>query len=489
MRKQPESTSSSLLRSQPGEGTSNSQVMVPLELLPDPTMLTAVDGIIQFANDRVARLFGYETGEMVSQHINRFIVSLHNPVWEDWATFNRLPDTKWQLLGTAKTGETFPVEIAVSVVALQDKDYIWLSIRKKPHDELEINSAYTRNLIEASPDPMLVINPAGKITDVNAASEKATGVTRDQLIGTDFADYFVEPEKAREVYQQVFASGYVADYPLTMRHQGKKVLYNASVYTDEKHQVLGVFATARDITAQRKQELEIKALNEELEQRIIELESFSYSVSHDLRAPLRAIDGFITIFLNNYLAVVDGEGQRLLGNVRQNVEKMSILIDELLTLSRIGMSDIHLAPIHMHRLVAAAIDELGDAKKPGTTITISELQDAVGDVTLLKQVWVNLLSNAFKYSFKKSNPEIEIGSYLVSDECHYYVKDNGVGFDMEYANKLFGVFQRLHDSSDYQGTGVGLAIVKRIITRHGGRVWAEGKEDDGATFFFSLKAK
>jgi len=359
--------------------------------------------------------------------------------------------------------------------------------RKQAEEEIKKQQAYTRSLIEASLDPMVAISPEGKITDVNEALVKATGVERSNLIDTDFSDYFTEPDKAREGYQQIFAKGFVADSPLTIRHNLRDVLYNASVYRDEKGKVLGAFASARDITAQRKQEVRIKTLNEELEQRIIELESFSYSVSHDLRAPLRGIDGFIAIFLTRYLEKVDTEGQRLLGNVRRNVNKMGSLIDELLTLSRIGMKDIQITTINMNELVHTVVDELVEMKGK-SIVKVHPLEKAQGDNALIKQVLVNLISNAFKYSTKKENPVIEIGSKSDDGEIQYYIKDNGVGFDMEYSNKLFGVFQRLHDPQEYQGTGVGLAIVKRIIIRHGGRVWAEGKEGVGATFYFSLKS-
>src|SRR5258707_1794273 len=359
--------------------------------------------------------------------------------------------------------------------------------RKQAEEEIKKQQAYTRSLIEASLDPMVAISPEGKITDVNESLVKATGVERPSLIDTDFSDYFTEPDKARDGYQQIFAKGFVADSPLTIRHNLRDVLYNASVYRDEKGKVLGAFASARDITAQRKQEVRIKTLNEELEQRIIELESFSYSVSHDLRAPLRGIDGFIAIFLTKYFENVDGEGQRLLGNVRRNVNKMGSLIDELLTLSRIGMKDIQITTINMSELVQTVLEELTEMKGK-SSVAVTSLANGQGDIALIKQVLVNLISNAFKYSTKKEKPMIEIGCYNDDGEVQYYIKDNGVGFDMEYSNKLFGVFQRLHDPQEYQGTGVGLAIVKRIIIRHGGRVWAEGKEGEGAAFYFTLKS-
>src|SRR5258708_16880009 len=194
-----------------------------------------------------------------------------------------------------------------------------------------------------------------------------------------------EPEKGGDGYQQIFAKGFVADSPLTIRHNLRDVLYNASVYRDEKGKVLGAFASARDITAQRKQEVRIKTLNEELEQRIIELESFSYSVSHDLRAPLRGIDGFIAIFLTKYFENVDGEGQRLLGNVRRNVNKVGSLIDELLTLSRIGMKDIQIITIDMELLVHTVLDELQEMKGRAS-VAVHPLPSGRGDVALIKQV-------------------------------------------------------------------------------------------------------
>lgn len=462
-----------------------------LDFVSDPCMLIDQEGTVVYANARACDMFGYPSSEIVGIAVEGLIINKDGFIAEDWTALYS-HSNPWQLLGVQKKGDSFPIEISMSALPLASGEHIWLTLRsvdrKKYEDELRIYSAYTRSLIEASLDPMVVISPEGKITDVNEASVKVTGVVREDLIGTDFSDYFTEPKKAREGYQQVFAKGYVADYPLTIRHNLREVLYNASVYRDEKNQVLGVFATARDITAQRKQEMEIKTLNEELEQRIIELESFSYSVSHDLRAPLRAIDGFIAIFLAKYLDKVDEEGQRLLDNVRRNAEKMNALIDELLTLSRIGMKDIQISPINMKLQVQASIEDLNEMRGKAQ-VRVKELKGAMGDVALIRQVLVNLISNAFKYSSKKTAPEIEIGSYSQDGENHYYVKDNGVGFDMEYANKLFGVFQRLHDSTEYHGTGVGLAIVKRIITRHGGRVWAKGKEGEGATFFFSLKPK
>lgn len=351
------------------------------------------------------------------------------------------------------------------------------------------NRTYERSLIEASIDPLFTISYAGKITDVNGATVKITGMSKDDLIGTDFSNYFIDPEKALQFYQLVFDKSFVSNYPLSIKHDdGKEIelFFNASIYHDEKGKVSGIVATGRDFTEQRLQEVKIKMLNKHLEYRITDLEAFSHSVSHDLKAPLRVLNGFIVMFLDKYTNKVDDEGKRMLGIIRNHVTKMENLIIELFRLSKIGTKEIHITPINMKTLAMTVLEEL-DKIKGNALITIKELDNAAGDIDLIKQVLVNLLSNALKFSNKKEQPEIEMGCIPHESEVHYYVKDNGAGFDMEYANKLFGVFQRLHDPKDYQGTGVGLATVKGIIMRHEGKVWAEGKENEGATFFFSLK--
>jgi len=231
----------------------------------------------------------------------------------------------------------------------------------------------------------------------------------------------------------------------------------------------------------------LAARTTELEAANKELESFSYSVSHDLRVPLRAIDGYSQMLEEDYAPALDAEGRRLLHVIRENSRRMGALIDDLLAFSRLGRKPIASSVIDMNALVAEVLKELrSPAATNGPITTIANLPAAYGDRTLLKQVWVNLLSNALKFGGKSGAPQIEVNGINGGAETVYSVKDNGVGFDMQYYGKLFSVFQRLHRQDEFPGTGVGLAIVQRVVTRHGGRVWAEGQIDQGATFHFAL---
>ena len=344
-------------------------------------------------------------------------------------------------------------------------------------------SQYARSLIESSLDPLVTISPDGKITDVNEATVRVTGVMRDRLIGTDFSNNFTEPEKAREGYQQVFKIGFVKDYPLTIRSTTGKltdVLYNASVYRDDKDNVLGVFAAARDVTVRKQASVELESSNRELE-------SFTYSVSHDLRAPLRAIDSFSKILVDEHSSKLDAEAKRLLGIIRHNTGQMGKLIDDLLTLSRLGRSEISTQMVEMSDMIKDVF-RLLKPSFPGRNIEFvtHTIHDARVDPTLFRQVWQNILSNAMKFTGNRDKAKIEVSSTLDKNNVVYSIKDNGVGFNMEFAHKLFRVFERLHSADEFEGSGVGLAIVNRIVTRHGGKVWAEAKEGEGATFYVEL---
>jgi two-component system, sensor histidine kinase and response regulator len=227
-----------------------------------------------------------------------------------------------------------------------------------------------------------------------------------------------------------------------------------------------------------KAEAEITKLNGELEKKIAELEmankemeSFSYSVSHDLRAPIRSLEGYSKILIEDYATTMDAEANRLLQIIRNNARKMDTLINDLLEFSRLGKKEVQKSSINTEQLVRNIVNEISAVVNNHAKVQFHSLPPANADYTLIKQVWVNLISNGLKYSAKKKEPLIEIGSHSQAAETVYYVKDNGAGFDMQYADKLFGVFQRLHKPTEFEGTGVGLAIVQRIVLKHGGRVW------------------
>ena len=257
-------------------------------------------------------------------------------------------------------------------------------------------------------------------------------------------------------------------------------------------------ALDRDFELMQGQRDVIHGLNADLERRVVErtaqietsskeLEDFTYTVSHDLRTPLRAIDGFSRILEEDYGGKLDDEARRLIGVVRENARKMGQLIDDLLTFSRLGRNPIAATGIDMEALARSALAEIVAPAAAGRArIEIHPLPEAWGDPASIKQVWINLLSNAIKFSGKRDRPLIEVSGHEDGAESVYCVKDNGAGFDTKYYDKLFGVFQRLHGAEEFAGTGVGLAIVRRIVSRHGGRAWAEGKAGEGAAFYFSL---
>ena len=378
----------------------------------------------------------------------------------------------------------------IAFLALLASLVITLPIAMRIHYAIA-NPIYARSLIEASLDPMVTINPEGAITDVNAATIKVIGKNREELIGTDFFKYFSEPDKARESYQQVFANGFVTDYPLTIwRSDGSltPVLFNASVYKDEGGKVLGVFAAARDVTSQKQAEKEIRQHATALQTANQELEAFSYSVSHDLRTPLRAIDGFSQAVLEDYSGKLDDQGKNYLQRIRSATQRMGQLIDDMLDLANISRVEMRHDTVDLSALANDVIAELRN-NEPNRTIQcqIEPGLIAQGDASLLRVALSNLLGNAWKYSGKTNNPLIKFGMKQdIYGLREFFVSDNGVGFDMAYADKLFGAFQRLHSFSEFPGTGVGLATAQRVIHRHGGLVRGEGVLGQGATFYFSL---
>ncbi len=323
----------------------------------------------------------------------------------------------------------------------------------------------------------------------------------EEAVGkTDF-DFFPHATKSFAEEQEVMRSGTpLVDFEeWVVWPDGREMWVSTTKMPlrNSEGRTIGIFGISRDITERKRNEQAIRQLNADLEKQAEqlqaankELEAFSYSVSHDLRAPLRAIDGYTRILVEDYESILDSEGKRICSVISREARRMGQLIDDLLAFSRLGRREIYFSRIDMDALVSSVFDELTkDENRERVDFVVENLPVAHGDSSLIRQVWVNLLSNAIKFTSGKERAIIEVGSQQSNDENIYFVRDNGAGFDMEYSNKLFGVFQRLHSENEFSGTGVGLAIVQRIIRRHGGRVWAEGEVEKGATFYFALPRK
>ncbi len=332
-----------------------------------------------------------------------------------------------------------------------------------------------------SNDFSCIANAEGYFEILNPSFNRVLGYTSDELSMNPFLD-FVHPEDIEATlgaYQRLQAGATIINFVNRYRRKDGQYLWfdwNATPNTATGK----LYCIARDITDRKKAEEALTKLN-------AELEAFSYSVSHDLRAPLRAVNGYAKMLEEDYDALLDENGRRLIGIVRENARHMGQLIDDLLAFSRLGRKEIHKENIDMKELVQALVNEMSLAQ-PNVQFSIDNLHMIAADKSLVRQVWFNYISNAVKYSSKTQSPSVVITSALVNEEVIYSVTDNGTGFDMAYAHKLFRVFQRLHTHEEFEGTGVGLAIVDRIISKHGGKVWAESKPGKGATFYFSLPA-
>jgi PAS domain S-box-containing protein len=361
-------------------------------------------------------------------------------------------------------------------------------------------SQYARSLLESSLDPLVTISADGKITDVNEATVKVTGISRQQLIGTDFSSYFTEPQKAREGYQQVFARGFVTDYPLTIRHKDGRltdVLYNATVYKDTHGNVIGIFAAARDITEKKAAEAElekyrlhledlVKNRTEELSRSNKDLEQFAYVASHDLQEPLRAVSGFVELLRRNLEKSLDAKTSEYMNFSIDGAKRMQSLINGLLEYSRIGTQGKKPQQVNSKEVLDEALARLhASISESGAKITADDLPVVYFDDLQLVRLFQNLIGNAIKFRSDEI-PQIYVSAIHQDGHWRFAIRDNGIGIEPQYAEKIFMIFQRLHTRKTYPGTGIGLSICKKIVERHGGRIWVESKPAGGSTFYFTV---
>jgi PAS domain S-box-containing protein len=571
---------------------------------------------------------------------------------------------QYETVRVRKDGECINVSLTVSPFKDASGKVVGASIiardttqRRRMEEELRAASSYARSLIEASPDPLVTISPDGKITDVNRATELATGRSRNSLIGSDFSDYFTEPEKAREGYQTVIAKGFVRDYPLTVRHAAGRttdVLYNATVYRNEEGGIQGVFAAARDITDRKRAETslaesearyrslvtattqivwttnaqgevtgdlplwqaftgqteqetqgwgwtaalhpedrdrtagvwtrsvqtrtlydieyrlrrhdgvyrtvavrgvpvlasdgtirewigtctditerreaekeldrhrrhleelvaqrtgELEAANRQLQteigerQRAVEesgraaqelarsnrdLEQFAYVASHDLQEPLRAVAGYIGLLQRRYGESLDASAGEYIAGALDGATRMQGLIGDLLVYSRAGTRGKEPGPAEVQAILKNTMENLrASIQESGAVITADPLPTVQADAVQLTQLFQNLIGNAIKFRADRP-PQIHIGARREKSRWIFSVRDNGVGIDPQYHERIFLIFQRLHTRTKYPGTGIGLAICKKIVERHGGEIWLESQPGQGSTFYFTIPDK
>ena len=511
----------------------------------DAVYAVSTDSLITAWSTGAERIFGYKAGEAIGQSIG--IVLPDDFLERDALMLGPLLDdgivTGHRTLSRRKGGEIFPSEVSASLQKAPDGEVAsvlfvlrdvtrQVSLETELHearDELEVrveertqelkeanrqlkheigdrvraevalkeSEEHFRSLIENATDLIVVVDHLGRVEYVSPSITGVLGFDPGELGGVS-ALSLAHPEDLDRVSGQLAETtkqtGITTTAEFRFRHRDGSFVMLEGVGTSVIDELgnIRVIINARDITERKNAEEQIRGLNRELEQRIaelndlnVELEAFSFSVSHDLRAPLRAIRGFSEMLEEN-TPDLDAESRQLLDQVTGSAEQMGELIEGLLSFSRLGRQEMRRVTVDMRELATRVFDEAVTADGWEADLGTGILPPATGDPLLLHQVYTNLIGNALKFSSKVPHPALEVGSLSDGGEVVYFVRDNGVGFDMAYADKLFGVFKRLHSEDEFEGTGIGLANVQRIVHRHSGRIWAESIPGEGAAFYFTI---
>lgn len=473
----------------------------------DAVYVSSREGSILTINRAGVDLFGFSREEMMGMDIRTLYVNSHDrerfiqeiekrgTVKDYEVQLRRKDGTRLICLITSSVRRSPQEEIIGYQGIIRD-----VTAYKKAEEALRRSEEKFSKIFRSSPDWIAISAfEDGRLIDVNDTFLKITGYTREEVIGKTSAELglWVDPEERRRFVELLREKREIRGHEAKFRLKSGEVrIFLRSAELIELDGETCIINITRDITERRRAGEQIKKLNTELQQRIVELtgankelDAFSHSVSHDLRAPLITIGGFARRLLKGYAGALDEKGREMLNTIQSNVKKMDALINDLLTFSRSGRQAMKFVDVDMAGLVRDVFEDLmTEIRGRKIEMKMGDILPALADRVLVRQVIMNLLSNALKFTRTREKTIIEVESRHEGDWVVYCVKDNGVGFDMKEAGRLFEAFKRAHRQADFEGTGIGLSIVHRIITRHGGRVWAEGKEGEGAAFYFTLPA-